>query len=414
MIVWAVWWAVAIYRVDLPLFQHTLNGTPAFGVDFTTQPDLAARAYSVGKDPYALGRNPYDLSENLFHYPPLVLWLFSWTPLLQSHTALRIWVVFNIGLVVFGTLVALRVRRKLPIGQVPAVFAVAAVLFSSPVIFELERANFDLITLAAMLAALPLLYRGTPKLEFLAGCILAMGPWVKLYPGLMALGLLALRRWRATAGFVVVGVAIFLLAPHQTLRSLKVLHIAVERAKPASFLNDYAPCVHSLSVLWGKLARAFPGTVVDGPLRALPVGLVAGAVVITMAGYVCFRMFRMRASVLLVYPLLLWLNALGSCVGLIANDYSLAFLPLAVMAVASFKDPWFVKISLALLLVWWQPVALGISGVPLLAIKMLGLIAVGVSLIERTKELALQGSAAAAEQPQVTAAERLNPVDQQL
>ena len=28
------------------------------------------------------------------------------------------------------------------------------------------------------------------------GCVLAVGPWVKIYPGMVGIGLLALRRYR--------------------------------------------------------------------------------------------------------------------------------------------------------------------------------------------------------------------------
>jgi hypothetical protein len=85
---------------------------------------------------------------------------------------------------------------------------------------------------------------------------------------------------------------------------------------------------------------------------------------------------------------LLWLNALGSCVGVIANDYSLAFLPLAAICVHSFKDPWFVKLSMLLLVIWWQPLDPHLMGIPFLAIKLLGIASVGVSLVLRAKELA--------------------------
>jgi hypothetical protein len=71
----------------------------------------------------------------------------------------------------------------------------------------------------------------------------------------------------------------------------------------------------------------------------------------------------------------------------IANDYSLSFLPVAAIAVSSFRDPVLVRVGLVVLAVWWQPFWLPIPGPTMLAIKLLGVIAVGRSLIARVSEL---------------------------
>jgi hypothetical protein len=205
---WVAWWGHAIYGLYLVGDKYTQVRLPMFGADFWSQSDYAARLFAKGIDPYAS-------RGHLFHYPPIVIRLFLWTPHFPVETALRIWVVFLILLIVLGTLAAVKARRRFAVGQLPASLAIALVLFSSPVIFQLERANFDLITLAAILIALPLFRRETAATDFLAGCVLAVGPWVKLYPGLMSLGLLALRRWKALAGFVVAGAVIGLLTPRK-------------------------------------------------------------------------------------------------------------------------------------------------------------------------------------------------------
>ncbi len=127
------------------------------------------------------------------------------------------------------------------------------------------------------------------------------------------------------------------------------------------------------------------------------------ALVLLLAGWVCLRVYRARGSEGVLYPLLLWLNALGSCVGAIANDYSLMFLPLAIIAVFSLRDPWFVRASLALLLVWWQPIELPIHAVPLLIIKLLALVAVGVCLVRRAEELSARAAGRAAPERKSTA-----------
>lgn len=380
LVVWVVWWADALYELNLWASQHTLIHVPLFGADFFSQSDLAAREWASGIDPYAS-------RGHLFHYPPLVIRLFLWTPLFEEKLALRIWIVVCILLMVAGTWAAVRVRKSLPVGQLPLSLALAFVLFSFPVVFELERANFDLITLAALLIALWLFSKGTNTAEFLAGCVLAAGPWVKLYPGLMGLGLVALRRYRATAGFVVACAAIGLAAPSETMRSFDVLRLAVERVKNVSKIVPQSPWGHSLSVAWLKIGQAASSTFLGKAMLAIPMDAAAGAFVLGLAGWVCYRLYRLPRTNELLYPLLLWLNALGSCVGAIANDYSLAFLPLAAIAVFSLKDGWFVRIGMALLVIWWQPLDVKLDSGVLLAIKVLGLVVVGMSIVKRAEEL---------------------------
>jgi hypothetical protein len=333
------------------------------------------------------GADPYEFRDHLFHYPPIVIRLFLWTPFFRNSTALRIWVVVLAALLVLGTLAAVRTRRELGLGRFPAFTAIALILFSFPAIFTLERSNFDLITLAVMLAALPLFRHGGPRAQFVAGCLLAVGPWVKLYPGIMGLGLVAVRRWRAAVGFIVTGIAIGLAAPAETLRSFEALRLAVERIKQASKVDPLPTWSHSLSIAWQNLAQELSSTPLGQAASAISGDVAGMAVVVALAGWVCYRVYRARGAEGVLYPLLLWLNALGSCVGAIANDYSLMFLPLAVIAAVSIRDPWFVRISMALLLVWWQPIELPIPAVVLFVIKLAALAAVGVSLVRRAEEL---------------------------
>ncbi|HMJ12876.1 MAG TPA: glycosyltransferase family 87 protein, partial [Polyangiaceae bacterium] len=380
MAAWVAWWASSLFQHELLGGKYTWIHVPVFGADFYSQSDLAARLWAMGVDPYAS-------RGHLFHYPPLVVWLFSWTPLFLPRAALTIWVVFCTLLIGAGVFVALRVRRALRLEAIPPSLAIAAVLFSFPVVFQLERANFDLWTLAAMLVAFPLFARRTPRAEFLAGCLLAVGPWVKLYPGIMGIGLVATRRWRAVAGFIVGGILIPLAAPTDTMRSFETLSIAVERVKNVSVLDPYVPWSHSLSVAWLKVGQALASTPFGKAMLAVPGDAFAAAFVLGLGGWISFKLYRVRGSEVVLYPHLLWLNALGSCVGAIANDYSLIFLPMAILAVTSWRDPWFVRVSMALLVLWWQPIDIGIPALPFLVIKMLGLIAVGVSIVRRAREM---------------------------
>jgi hypothetical protein len=372
---WAVWWSVALIKLDLP-FAGWTNFVPVFGADFTTQTDYAARTWSGYADPYADQRH-------LFHYPPVVIRLFAWTPYFSTPTALRIWVVVLAGLVSAGTVLAWKTRRELGVEQIPLPVALACVLFSGPVVFALERANFDLITLAAILLALQLDRRGGKFAEVAAGCLLAVGPWVKIYPGLIGVALFALRRYRMLAGFVAGGIAIGLAAPAETLRSFEILQLAMERFRGQPLLGAWA---HSVSIAWLEIAHhaKLSGF---GVLAKVPSWLVAAAVLAPALVWVCLRVYQCNKRRLLSYPLLLWVVAVASFVPEIAHDYNLVFLPLAAVAVYSRRGPSIVHAGMVLLLVGLQPFALPINPFVLLLFKLAGLYAVGAMLVQRANEL---------------------------
>ena len=371
---WAVWWTIALIQLDLPLAGWT-SFLPVFGADFTTQTDYAARTWSGMADPYADHRH-------LFHYPPIVIRLFAWTPYLSPTAALRVWVIVLAVLVIAGTLVACKTRKELSLEELPLPVALVCALFSLPVVFALERANFDLITLAAILLALALDRRGGAFAEIAAGCLLAVGPWVKIYPGLIGLALLALRRYRIFGGFVAGGIAIGLAAPAETLRSFDILRLAMERSEDVPF----GLWSHSLSLAWINIGHTAAQNG-NATIAKVPSSLVAGVIVAPALAWVCCCVFRSEARRLLAYPLLLWVVALASFVPVIANDYSLVFLPLALLAVYSRRDPPIVHVAIALLFLPLQPIALPISPFLLLLCKLVGVFAVGAMLVARAREL---------------------------
>lgn len=376
--VWAFWWGDAITYFELYFGKKTWLQYPMFGADFWSQPEYAARLWLSGRDPY-VSRG------HLFHYPPLAIRLFLWVGLFSPPTALRIWVITLIAIVVAGTVVAHRTRGKLGLESPPLTLSLLAVLVSFPIVFQLERSNFDLLTLAALLAALPLFARERAAMDFAGGCLLAIGPWVKLYPGLMGFGLVALRRKWAALGFVVAGVVIGLLTPVETRDSFEVLGVQVGRVRAMAKIANIPQWSHSISAAWLYLVHSSKGPF-STLLQRIPEGIVAGGLVVGGISLVCFQLFRYRAGNTLLYPLLLWICAAASCAPVIANDYSLAFYPIAVVACSSLRDPWAAKLGILASLVWWQPFLLPIPAWPLLLVKLAGVAAVGVSLVERARE----------------------------
>lgn len=379
LLLWAIWWAVALAQLELPFAKRTWFVHPAFAADFWTQPDYAARMWMEDGD-------PYSVTKHLFHYPPIVIRLFLWSPFFTVPTACRIWVVALIALMAYATVVAWRERNALDGSALPLPVALALVFFSFPVVFQLERANFDLITLMAMLAALPLLRKRTHLAEFAAGALLAVGPWVKIYPGFLGAGLLSLRRWRAFAGFVVAGGAIFLAAPSETMRSFDRLRDAIERTKLAAEYYPLGTWSHSLSMGWLYLTRLLGNKPIGRFCRAIPPEAVALVLVLVPLAWVSLRVFRARKSEPLTFPYLLWVVSLASFVPQIANDYSLAFLPLAAVATFSRREHWGVWALFIIGLATLQPFAFPASGLVLLVPKACGVLAVGASVARRARE----------------------------
>jgi len=383
LVAWAVWWIVCFRAGELPFARALWFHYPALGADFWSQSDYAARRFHLGIDPYANERH-------LFHYPPIVIRLFLWTPYFTVPTALKIWCSVLALLMSGATFMASRARRELDVETVPLPLLMALVLLSYPAIFTLERSNFDLVTLAALLAAVPLLRRGDTASEIAAGCLLSIGPWVKIYPGLIGLGLVVLRRPRAVLGFVLGGAAIGLSMPRETLRSFEVLAHAIRLYQTVEKGVAYYPWSHSLTMAWANIVDLSASTAVGPLLARLRTQAFAGIVLGPALVATSWRVFRCSNAAKLTYPYLLFILSLASFVPEIANDYSLAFLPLATACVLSARDGRIVLGLMVLALVVWQPVALSFDfagfGLTLLAIKVGWLYAVAGSLILRARE----------------------------
>ena len=108
-------------------------------------------------------------------------------------------------------------------------------------------------------------------------------------------------------------------------------------------------------------------------------------------------------------PFLLWVLAMASFVPPVANDYNLFFLPLAALAVWDRRDPVYVHVMMAFLLLWWQPLALPIDGRMILVFKLAGLLAVALCLSGRAGEVATERFTAENAEDAERKTEKYNP-----
>jgi hypothetical protein len=369
---WGAWWLRNHINGEMLFIESTWVRLPYFGGDFLNGLDAPIRAWFSGK-------RPYDFE--VLDYPPIVLRLFSWAPLVPSQVALVIWFAALLAFGVIGAIAALRARVELGLERIPTSLGIATILFSTSFLFSVERANYDLWIVPLVVGSVFLMKRNDANADVGAALLLALAMWVKLYSGLIVVAVLALRKWRLAAWLTGACVLIALIDVPQMLEFIRNVqavsqyYIGLWRLDPGRIL----PWNHPLALSWPAL---WSGT----PLAAIPGWLGSVLVLGPLFCWVTWKVYSSDCGDRLALAYLFWTVALGSFVPPIANDYNLTPLPLAALAAVSTRDPWGVWIGIGWLALWWQPVAVPIPGHLILLAKIAGLIAVGICLVRRAGE----------------------------
>lgn len=382
LVAWGVWWTDCIRQNHL--IGARLTWVPAWqeslGLDFLNN-YYASRYWLAGGDVF---REAYgDPMQRPFCYPPILLPLFSWCALCSAGTAIRLWTVTLILITGFAVWRACRSRRQLGCWPAPLPVALAGMLFSAPFLFALERGNYDTAVILLLLIAAWALAQRSHIRDVAAGACLALAAGMKLYPAVVLLGLLPLRRLRALVYAAMSGLLILSFHFWDLPQFWTNVQILIAHQSPLA-LGGIAPQVHPLSSCWPLLWKDTPWVFlaqIPGTWAAL--GLLAPLVLL-----VSYRIHRCAEPRHLVYPYLLWLAAAATFIPQVSVDYNLVFLPLAVIAVWDRRDPVFVHWCMAFLFLWAQPMAVAIGPVLLLGFKYLTLTAVAVCLANRAREQA--------------------------
>ncbi|HEV8058302.1 MAG TPA: glycosyltransferase family 87 protein, partial [Gemmataceae bacterium] len=348
------------------------------GLDFFNN-YKASRHWLAGGDAYrdSIG----DPLSRTFCYPPLVLPTFAWCAWFTSQRALHIFMLALTSITGFSVWSACRARRELNSEPLPYVLLLAAVLFSTPLLYALERGNYDLLVLPPLLIAAWCLRERSWLRDGLAGLCLAYATGIKIYPGLLIVSLLPLRRPRAVAFCGLAGLALLLFHPgdYAAFRANAAALVAENDLRITQF---FSWSMHSLTATWPLLVEPLGLK----PLVRLPGGLAAALILGPIIGWVSWQIYRCTEPRRLILPYFLWLTAAATYLPPVANDYSLVFLPLAVVALWDRRDPLLVHLVMGLLLLWWQPWQLDIGPRVLMVGKVAGLWAMGISLINRVCE----------------------------
>ena len=407
LLIWAGWWAGSVLAHPLPRLlsgsaTHPDRGItsmliwPFLGLDFHHN-YAAVSSWLHGANPYVhISGDP--MNDN-YIYPPLTLVAFLWVGLLPPESvstrlaiprsggdfafsvcfpAIFLWMAMIVLIVGFAAWRSWRVRQRLELPALPLPFLLAAALISYPVMFELERGNCDVVPLLAIVAlCIALESRRRLAGDVVAGLCVAAAAGVKPYAAILLLGLVALRRYRA-ASF---GVAVFALLV-VALRSLFAPWFEIFRASGAFQTPNYMDFSHSLVVHWPLI---WSDLGLPAVARVPPVPVV-GSVVLAVILWVSWRVFRARPPAAVGWPYLLWLTATATLFSSVAHDYSLIFLPLAVLAAWDRRDPWRTQLCLLPMLLWWQPLYLGLHGLPWLLLKVASILLIGQLIRRRTEE----------------------------
>jgi hypothetical protein len=373
LLVWCVWWIGNLHSGRMLFAERTWIHLPAFGVDFLNHVDKPTRTWLANGDPYQ--------AQQWFSYPPIVNRLFAWVSLADSQTSLRIWIGIAALFAAWGAAAAVRARDRLALEPLPMSLGIAAILFSTPVLFALERSNYDLLIVPCIAGAVALMRKEHTTGDVFAGLLLAVAAWAKVYPGLMIIGLIALRRWRAVGWMAIWGAFIGFMDLPGLKSFLRNIDTEIETAKNLGrMVHEIHPWNHPLGLVWGDL---WAGT----PLAYLPGSLGAAVVVGGLLAWVSWHVYTTPSRDRVSLPYLYWIVAAATFIPAVSNDYNLTPLPLAALALWSLRYNWAIQAGLLSLMLWWQPVALPLSGRTIMFVKIVGLLTVAAMLVSQMRRL---------------------------
>jgi len=382
---WVAIWMISLRNNYLIIGKYTsIPCWPYLGCDFDIN-YYASHTWAAGGDPYQ------RLSKEIpfkYDHPPLALMLFSWCILIpHNHIAVILWLCVQTIVFSLAVFTCWRSRNELNLFNIPFPLLLAAILFSFPVLFEMERGNWNMLVLLFLLLSVGALRRRSLSRDFFAGSFAGIAAWIKIYPVLFLLGLLVLRRWRAAAFFVAVVLLIGLADVRGTLAFAENIRGSAGRQTP-DLEGGFIIWSHTVSGSWLLLCNNLH----LNWLRHLPGTIGWGLLVFPLVLWVSYWVAKAPSPSHLLYPYFFWLIAAASYLPPIANDYSLFFLPLAALTVWDHRDKVWVQVLMVFLLIWWQPIRPPVPSKFLYYCKLASLGSVALLLVIRTWEQIKAGS----------------------
>src|SRR5262249_39267841 len=272
-------------------------------------------------------------------------WLVVWLGWVSLRGAVAPWLMVLAALAACGARFSGRARRALGLYPVPLPFALAAILYATPVLFALERGNYDLLVLPLLVLAAWALHVRSAGRDATAGACLALAAWLKIYPGIGLVALVAVRRGRAVLAFLLAGALLGLADYQGTLHFAENVRTLAVQDAPA-VQGKMSESMHSISGCW-KLFWPDPKLYW---LAEVPGPVVWGCLLLPVVMWVSLRVYWSLDPSQLLYPYLAWLTAAATFLPPVSNDYNLVFLPLAALALWDRRDPALVHVLMGFLL----------------------------------------------------------------
>ncbi len=379
ILLWVGGWVVSFQQNRFLLGSASwVPMLPMIAGDFQVHIDHVARVQAAGIDPYHVTG---DWVCGLYPYPPMIARSFAWVIFFNTPTAAFLWQgTLALIMGISGVAVA-RSRCDLGLDSIPRPVLIAALLFSTPVIFAIERAQSDPMILPALILAAWLLRRKASWADIGVGALLGLMAWLKYYPALAVMVLLVMGRRSAMVAFVVI-VALVGIADRDGIRE-SIHHAQGIQSAASAVRHPVHDATHSILENWHHLRFVRRSPI----LRQIPAEVAAVVILLPILTLVSFRVSRSPRRDALIFPSLCWLVALATFALPYSNDYNLTPLPVAALMVWSRRDRWPVHLLLLASLLWSQPFRLPLSGDMMLGFKLAALFGVGLSLAARAVDI---------------------------
>lgn len=327
-------WAV-IGMCLLIFIAQTMSLQGAIGSDTVVFHDAVMRAMSNPAQLYHDTRGVLGTARSLlgFLYPPpsiAMLLPFGLGSLEQGHTLLSGAALIAATGSIFGWLV---MAQRLALVSTNLVERSALILMAvvTGAVFACRFGQVDTLILAIVTAGVWLAWQGSPRW---GGVLLAAGSWIKIYPALLLLPLMAQRETRfasifgfATGGFAVLILSLFVFPLEAWRDFFSMLPIMAERTI-VNIDNQ------SVAGIWARTVVPAHQALTTFDAIVVPPILRGGAIIVTLGamGAFIWRVRRTQASNL-------WLGAIATAmISLIAPlgwGHSYAYvLPLLTLSIA--------------------------------------------------------------------------------
>jgi hypothetical protein len=384
ILVWGSLWYRSHQANHLTLPRPAFYAFEYLGVDFYSS-YYATRHWFRGGDPYT---EPYDDPlDRALSYPPSIQYAFAWTRFFSARKAMRVWFAFQVVICVGAVLYLLRCRQVTGRERLPVPLMVGLFLFCLPVIFALERGNWDLALVPWLCGFAWFLDRPGRRAGLYAGLCLTAAAWLKFYPVLLFGVLVYRRRW--TGVFFFVSFSLILAALFHKFLPAMVENLQTTNAtnRPAIFY----PGFHSLTGYWPLLSTS-PDT---AWLLAIPKFGAAVILIVIPCLVVFFIAVHSPNAKAVTTPLVLWLTAAFTFLPEVANDYNLVFLPLAMLVIWRPSHPWWLQGLFAYALLAYSPLQMPVDARLLFFCKLMGVYATGLAILHEAGRACVSETAAA-------------------